>query len=190
MVRAPGRSVPPHLMRLRRAVLQIPARRLPPPRLPFYKIRSLLTCSESTLPQMLIPLHFNCPIVNTYEKPGRGSFLRAPKFCNSPMRAPRGRSEPGSNLSVCSARSALCKSTHQYHSMGLTRPLFSYSYALFCTAQSVNSFPLNHFRTLSTKHRGGCRFPYSSVPKVLNRRLSTRNFLLLPSPPYSGATCA
>jgi hypothetical protein len=32
--------------------------------------------------------------------------------------------------------------------MGLTLPLCSYSYALFCTVYSSNSFPLNNFRTL------------------------------------------
>jgi hypothetical protein len=46
------------------------------------------------------------------------------------------------------------KSRHQYHSAPLSRPLFSYSYALFCTAQNTNSPILNRLRTLSTKHPG------------------------------------
>jgi hypothetical protein len=46
------------------------------------------------------------------------------------------------------------KSPHQYHSAPLSRPLFSYSYALFCHAQNTNSRILNHLRTLSTKHPG------------------------------------
>jgi hypothetical protein len=48
----------------------------------------------------------------------------------------------------------LCKSPHQYHSMGLTLPLFSYSCALFCTAKNPNPFRFILFRTLCTKHRG------------------------------------
>jgi hypothetical protein len=46
------------------------------------------------------------------------------------------------------------KSPHQYHSMPLSRPLFSYSYALFCHAQNTNSRILNHLRTLCAKHAG------------------------------------
>src|SRR5579864_5518243 len=59
-------------MRLRRAVLQIPARSFLPPGLPFYKIHLLSTHSKSTLLQLLIPQHFNSPRINTYKKPGRG----------------------------------------------------------------------------------------------------------------------
>jgi hypothetical protein len=40
------------------------------PGLPFYKNRSLLSCSESTLPQVLIPLHFNSFRMNAYKKLG------------------------------------------------------------------------------------------------------------------------
>jgi len=72
-------------MCLRRAVLQIPAKSSVPPRLPFYKICSLLTHSESTRLHVLIPLHFNSPRISTYKKPGRGSLLPAPKFCNSSL---------------------------------------------------------------------------------------------------------
>jgi hypothetical protein len=46
------------------------------------------------------------------------------------------------------------KSPHQYHSMGLTLPLFSYSYALFCTARSAISNRFIPFHTLSAKHPG------------------------------------
>ena len=46
------------------------------------------------------------------------------------------------------------KSPHQYHSKCFSRPLFSYSYALFCHAQNTNSRILNHLRTLCTKHPG------------------------------------
>jgi len=80
-------------MRLRRAVLQSPARSFLRPRLPFYKIHPPLTHSKSTLLQLLIPLHFNSPRINTYKKPGRGSLLPAPKFYNSLLlsRRPIGR---------------------------------------------------------------------------------------------------
>jgi hypothetical protein len=61
---------------------------------------------------------------------------------------------PFARLTHAPLASGLCKSPHQYHSMGLTFPLFSYSYALFCTMQSNNSFSLNSFRTLCPKHRG------------------------------------
>jgi len=58
-------------------------------------------------------------------------------------------------LGVSLLRITLFRSPHQYHSMELTLPLFSYSYALFCTAQNAifNHFKL--FRTLWTKHPGG-----------------------------------
>jgi hypothetical protein len=72
-------------MRLRRAVLKTPSRFSVPPRLPFYKGRPLLTPSESTLLQVLIPLHFNSPKINTYKKPGGGTPLATPKFYNSSL---------------------------------------------------------------------------------------------------------
>jgi hypothetical protein len=59
-------------MRLRRAVLQISPKSSVPPRLLVYKSRPLLTHPESTLLQVLIPLHFNSPRINTYVKPGGG----------------------------------------------------------------------------------------------------------------------
>ena len=79
----PGPSVPTQVMRLRRAVLQNPPKCSVPPRLPFYKIRPPLTHLESTLLQVLIPLHFISFISNTYKKPGGGCLLPTPKFCNS-----------------------------------------------------------------------------------------------------------
>ena len=47
------------------------------------------------------------------------------------------------------------QSPHQCHSTTNCRPLFSYSYALFCTKQIAISRILNHLRTLCTNHRGG-----------------------------------
>jgi hypothetical protein len=66
-------------MRLRRAVPQIPPKSSVPHELPLYKNRLFLTHSESTLPQMLIPLHFNFRICNVYKKLGEGIPLRLPK---------------------------------------------------------------------------------------------------------------
>jgi hypothetical protein len=71
----------PQLMRLRRAVPKISSRSSVPPGLPVYKIHHRLTHSESTLPQVLIPLHFNSPRINTYKKPGRGPTSKGPIFC-------------------------------------------------------------------------------------------------------------
>ena len=59
-------------MRLRRAVLQAPAESSVPPRLPLYKGYPPLTLLESTLLQVLIPLHFISFRINTYTKPGGG----------------------------------------------------------------------------------------------------------------------
>src|SRR5579863_7716605 len=72
-------SACPQVMRLRRAVLQIPPKPPVPPRLPFYKNRYSLTRPESTLPQVLIPLHFISFISNTYKKPGGGTPSSSPK---------------------------------------------------------------------------------------------------------------
>ena len=58
-----------------------------PPRSPTHKPRSLSTPSESTLPQLLIPLGFNSFISNAYKKPGGGSRLPSPKFRNSSLPA-------------------------------------------------------------------------------------------------------
>ena len=57
-------------MRLRRAVLKSPPRPPVPPRLLLHKNRHPLTRPESTLPQLLIPLHFNSSRCNAYKKPG------------------------------------------------------------------------------------------------------------------------
>ena len=43
---------------------------------------------------------------------------------------------------------------HQCHSASISRPLFSYSYALFCTKQNAISHLFIPLRTLCTKHPG------------------------------------
>jgi hypothetical protein len=72
-------SVLSQVMRPRRVVPKIPPKSSVPPGLPLYKIRPLLTHSESTLLQVLIPLHFNSLIINTYKKPGGGCPSLGPK---------------------------------------------------------------------------------------------------------------
>ena len=68
------------------------------------------------------------------------------------------------------------RSPHQCHSMGLTFPLFSYSYALFRTAQNAIPNPFNAFRTLCKKHPGWglapCFYP-SFVASLLHLSLAT-----------------
>ena len=125
----------------------------PPPSTPLKSRRFL---------RVLIPLHIpNSSRINTYKKTGGG----VPSFSLQSFATrhyPHHVVVPKSgapNLSACSVCHALCRSTHQYHSIGLTLPLFSYSYALCCTPRSGNSFPLNHFRTLSAKHRGAGHLP-------------------------------
>jgi hypothetical protein len=80
--------------RLLCAVPKTPAKSSVPPRLPLHKNRPLLTRSESTLPHLLIPRHFNSPGINTYKKPGRGSPSATPKFCNSSPKALANRANP------------------------------------------------------------------------------------------------
>src|SRR5208282_6590885 len=58
------------VMRPRRAVLQTPPKSSVPPGLLLHKNRTPRTPSESTLPQLLISLHFKSFISNAYKKPG------------------------------------------------------------------------------------------------------------------------
>src|SRR5580693_5550336 len=60
-------------MLARLAVLKTPPKSSVSSLLPLYKNRALITHPESTLLQVLIPLHFNSPTINTYKKPGEGS---------------------------------------------------------------------------------------------------------------------
>src|SRR5580658_3820264 len=71
----------PQVMRLRSAVLQIPTKSSVPPRLPLHKNRSIPTPSQSTLLQLLIPLHFNFFSSNVYKKPGGRGPAANPKVC-------------------------------------------------------------------------------------------------------------
>jgi len=61
-------------MPARLAVLKTPPKSSVSSLLPLYKNSAFLTRPESTLLQVLIPLHhFNSPTINTYKKPGGGS---------------------------------------------------------------------------------------------------------------------
>ena len=66
-------------MPARLAVLKIPLKSSVSPGLPLYKNRAPLTHPESTLLQVLIPLHFNSPRINTYKKLGGGAPLPSRK---------------------------------------------------------------------------------------------------------------
>jgi hypothetical protein len=66
-------------MALRHAVPKTPPGSLLPPWLPLNKSRSLPTHSESTLPQPLIPLHFNSCTRNAYTKIQGGGPTSTPK---------------------------------------------------------------------------------------------------------------
>src|ERR1700690_3752084 len=97
-------------MRLRCAVPKIPAKSSVPSRSPIRNRRYLPTHSESTLPQVLIPLNFNSFRRNGYAKLGGRTLQPAPKFCNSLPSAPRRYSQAmrGISLSALLER-ALCK---------------------------------------------------------------------------------
>src|SRR5579859_1590995 len=58
------------------------------------------------------------------------------------------------NASVTSLFATLARSPHQYHSKDSSLPLFSYSYALFCTVRSHIHCIFNTLRTLCAKHPG------------------------------------
>jgi hypothetical protein len=82
-------------MRLRRAVPKIPAKSSVPHGLPLNKSRALLSRSESTLLQLLIPLPFNSCISKLYNKSQGEAPPPAPKFVNSsiPARPSRAHAE-------------------------------------------------------------------------------------------------
>jgi hypothetical protein len=133
-------------MRLRRAVPKIPPKSSLPTGLPLHRGRALRTPSKSTLPQLLIPLHFNFRTCNVYKKPGEGMPVSRPKVLQ--LVTPHWSSQ------VCPTGS----------STGFTLLLFSYSYALLCKAPSVECFVINHFRTPHEKHPGWGLHPSSQLP--------------------------
>src|SRR5208282_3880854 len=175
-------------MRLRRAVPKTPPRSSVPPTLPLHNCRPLRTPSESTLPQLLIPPHFNSFRRNVYTKQGGGTPSDPPQSFATRHYPP---------LAPCTA------TVHtNIIPWALRLPLFSYSYALFCTVQSVNSFPLNRFHTLCPKHPGGgtrlnrkypllfrplgCRLPSATMPSASRSHSCLRPYFPpFPAPSFS-----
>ena len=181
-------------MRLRRAVLKIPPKSSVPPRSPLYKLRHLLTLSESTLPQVLIPLHFKSFISNTYKKPGGGTPLPAPKFVNSSLRTRLPSGHPQTPItSIPSFTSA-----HLPSPMGGT----TVPQRRRCTAPLLHGSPTCHaegiegsavlFGPLGPRDTGHGNGPLLTAHYSI-RDPSTFNFRLFPStthyqltaPPYS-----
>jgi hypothetical protein len=114
-----------------------------------------------------------------------GAFRSLPSSFNvkRSTACPEGRRE-GRRVDSLSPRSP-----HQYHSMGLTFPLFSYSYAFFCTAKDPNSFHFISFRTLCTKHPGwgmpcSAASVHGACPDLIEVLKSTR----APAPPDPSGT--
>src|ERR1700686_5409583 len=95
-------------MRLRCSVLQISPKPAVPPRLPLYKSRHSLPRPESTLLQVLIPLHFNSFISNTYKKPGGGPHSEASNVGNSSPLLPNLSLPRLLNLSFRAQRGICC----------------------------------------------------------------------------------
>src|SRR5271156_6162994 len=67
------------VMRARLAVLKTPPKSSVSSLLPLYKSCALLSHPESTLLQVLIPLHFNSSTINVYKKPWGGPPPRTRK---------------------------------------------------------------------------------------------------------------
>jgi hypothetical protein len=94
-------------MRLRRAVLQTPPSSSVRLGLPLHNSCTLLTHSASTLPQVLIPLHFNSFKRNTYKKPPGGYPTQDHKVSQlvtpftSPIRSHRNAYNPYFFIHLC-----------------------------------------------------------------------------------------
>jgi len=61
-------------------------------------------------------------------------------------------------------------SSQQLHSKQFTRPLFSYSYALICTASSRIPILFNRFRTLCANHPGWGYYLRPALPAYARQR--------------------
>jgi hypothetical protein len=85
------------------------------------------------------------------------------------------------NASVSPLFATLTSSSYCSHSIAFSRPLFSYSYELFCIPQIHNSFVFFQFQTPSQKHRG---YTLSSHSPLLSKR-STLHALLHFFAPFS-----
>ena len=186
-------------MRPRRAVLQTPSKSSVLLWLLVYKIRPRLSHSESTLLQLLIPLHFNSLRINTYKKPGRGSRLPAPKFCNSSLPAPHytlaKQHPPVSFISFTSSTSFASPSVTPFpatltghRQLAENTTTLSPAVATLTRRVKHKSFVCHSYK----KHPGGYSVNRESPLqcRLLNCQLSTVDFLLLLCPPHPGATHA
>ena len=190
----------PQLMRLRRAVLQIPRKSSVTPGLLLYKSHPLLTSSKSTLLQLLISLHFNSPRINTYKKPGRGSLFPTPKFCNSLLPPPRPcllatRHSSLATVPVTPFPATLTDLSQLTENPATLSPVLVYPEPRRATL--TRRVKPNPFVCHSYRKHPGVRYPFqvqasSPVPNssTANCQLSTSNFLLLLSPPHLGANRA
>jgi len=186
-------------MRPRRAVLQTPSKSSVLLWLLVYKIRPRLSHSESTLLQLLIPLHFNSLRINTYKKPGRGSRLPAPKFCNSSLPAPHytlaKQHPPVSFISFTSSTSFASPSVTPFPAT-LTSHLqlvenaaaLSPAFATLTRRVKHKSFVCHSYK----KHPGWGGPRQSRVSSSLQNLPTlncqpTVNFILLPCPAHPGA---
>jgi hypothetical protein len=85
----------------------------------------------------------------------RHAVLLTPSKCSYPIQLLFYKQ----NASVSPLFATLTSSLYGSHSIAFSRPLFSYSYELFCNQQSHNSFVCLEFQTLSKKHRDGGVLP-------------------------------
>jgi hypothetical protein len=146
-------------MRLRRAVPKIPPKSSVPPRLPFHKSRLLLTRPESTLPQLLIPLHFNSRRCNAYKKPGEGVPLSSPKVLQlvTPSFTCHSESSTYPCASERAARGDLCTSER------FPRGESAFSHFRLCLVTSLPHYVVtSHF--FDSAHAGT---PATPVPSIV-----------------------
>jgi hypothetical protein len=174
-------------MCLRGWTLKAPAKSSVPPGLPVYKCRPLPTPSKSTLLEVLIPLHFNSPRINTYKNPGRGPILPPPKFCNSLLPAPRLCSLATRHSQLAAVPVTPFPVTLPDHSQLTENPA-----ALSPLPGTLTSHVKpKSFGCHSYKKHGGWDTPLNRKSplqcRLLNCQLSTANLLLLLCPPNPGA---
>jgi len=77
---------------------------------------------------------------------------------------------------VSSLFHTLLESAHPHDSTAFSIPLFSYTYALFCTQQKLNSFIFIRFRTLCAKHPGWGPYTHGGEPKPATSRIAAGPF--------------
>src|SRR5271168_4664944 len=147
-------SVLPNVMCARRAVPKIPPKSPGPPQLPLHNSRLPLTHSESTLLQVLIPLHFNSPRINVYKKTRGGVPPSTPKVLQL----------------VTSSRPM--RPRHTRHPAFATHPS-SLATILFGITFFADPHPLTPIESHSCKNTGG-GVPLTSILRYLLRLAQQR----------------